>query len=236
VNTLLAMLGPDYATKAPPSLLMVKRTETHPTELTMLFRKRLVVAVESNEGARFNEALVKELTGGDRITARRMREDFWSFFPTHKVMLCTNHEPTIRGTDHAIWRRIRKVPFTVTIPDAEQDRELPAKLLEELPGILAWVVSGCLAWQSTSLEPPAEITSATKAYRDGQDVLGAFLEDECQEGSEVKASDLYARYKGWAERTGESAVNQRRFGQAMNERGYKRKENHGKWYVGLKLR
>src|SRR5690606_33658354 len=125
--------------------------DNHPTKRAGLFGKRLVASIETEEGSRLRESLVKELTGGDRISARRMKEDYWEFEPTHKIVLATNHKPQIRGTDHAIWRRVHLVPFTVTIPDDQQDRDLPSKLRGELPGILAWCVRGCLEWQQIGL-------------------------------------------------------------------------------------
>ncbi len=143
VNTFLRLLGEDYAMKAPADFLMVKRGE-HPTAQAGLYGMRFVACVETDEGRRFAESMVKDLTGSERIRARRMREDFWEFDPTHKIILASNHKPTVRGTDHAIWRRIRLVPFAVTIPESEQDKSLPGKLLTELPGILAWCVRGCL--------------------------------------------------------------------------------------------
>jgi putative DNA primase/helicase len=238
LNGLLEVLGSDYAMKAPPALLMVKRSDAHPTEQAALFGKRLVVAIETGEGARINEVLVKELTGGDPITARRMREDFWTFKPTHKVLLCTNHKPAVRGTDHAIWRRLRIVPFTVTIPEAEQDKALPRKLLEQLPGILAWCVRGCLEWQQDGLNPPPCVIDATEQYRQDEDVLGAFLAEHCLENPElrVKGSTLFARFKVWAEGSAEPCMTQRKFGMAMTERGFERYTNDGTWYRGLGLR
>src|SRR5262249_44200713 len=116
LTALFEILGPDYAIAAPPGLLTVKKGERHPTELATLFGKRLVVDSETAEGAQFNETLVKQLTGGDKISARRMREDFWTFTPTHKILLCTNHKPEIRETQNAIWRRVKLVPFNVAIP------------------------------------------------------------------------------------------------------------------------
>src|SRR5262249_47933270 len=133
LTAILEILGEEYACMAPPGLLIVKHGETHPTDRATLFGKRLVIDMESAEGARLNETLVKQLTGSDRITARRMREDFWTFSPTHKVMLCSNHKPEIKETKHAIWRRIKLVPFSVVIPDDQQDKELPAKLRAEYP-------------------------------------------------------------------------------------------------------
>jgi putative DNA primase/helicase len=139
LGAILALLG-DYAMQAVSDLLMAKNHEAHPTERADLFGKRFVCTIETEEGKRLAEALMKQMTGGDRMRARRMREDFWEFPPTHKIFLAANHKPTVRGTDHAVWRRIKLVPFTVRITDAEKDRQLPEKLKKEvLPG-LQWVV------------------------------------------------------------------------------------------------
>lgn len=238
LGTLMNMLSTDYASKAPPALLLAKKSEDHPTEIAGLFGMRLVVAIETDDGRRLNESLVKELTGGDRIKARRMREDFWEFTPTHKLVLCTNHRPVIRGTDHAIWRRLKVVPFDVTIPDAEQDRALPEKLVAEYPGILSWCVRGCLEWQEAGLQAPEAVVSATESYRKDEDVLGSFLAEHSTADAslEVRASALYARYKQWAERSGERLLNQTKFGRALTERGVERFANNGIWYRGIGLR
>jgi len=151
LGTMQELIGPDYAIKATTDLLMVRKGEAHPTERADLHGKRFVSCVEAGEGRRLAEALVKELTGGDRVRARRMREDFWEFSPSHKIWLAANHKPVVRGTDHAIWRRIKLVPFTVTIPDHQQDRDLPNKLKGELSGILNWAVMGCTEWQAEGL-------------------------------------------------------------------------------------
>jgi P4 family phage/plasmid primase-like protien len=238
LNVMLEMLGPDYAIIAPPGLLMVKRGETHPTERAILFGKRLVVDMESAEGARLNEQFVKQMTGGDMITTRRMREDFWSFWPTHKALLCTNHRPQIQETKDAIWRRIKLTPFKVRIPDAEQDKTLPRRLQAEYPGILAWCVQGCLDWQREGSGEPTEVKDATKGYRNEQDVLGAFLDENTKEdkNSKVRCSDLYARYKRWAEDAKERIITLTAFGLAMNERGFETQKSSSKWYLGVALR
>ena len=136
---------------------------------------------ETAEGARFNETLVKQLTGGDKISARRMKEDFWTFSPSHKLLLCTNHKPTIGETKAAIWRRVKLVPFNVAIPEDQQDSKMPERLRSEYPGILAWCVEGCLDWQDLVRGPdiPESVANATKQYRDEQDVLAEFLASEC---------------------------------------------------------
>jgi P4 family phage/plasmid primase-like protien len=239
LNTILTLFGP-YGMKATSELLMTSQSDRHPTERADLFGKRFVAAIETEENRRFSEVFVKEATGGDPIRARRMHEDFWQFQPTHKTFLGTNHLPQIRGTDHAIWRRIRLIPFTVTIPEADQDKTLPDKLRAEFSGILAWAVRGCLAWQQEGLGEPDAVRDATKTYRSDMDVIGQFLEEMCftNHGNPnvlVKASTLYAAYQKWCETGGEQAKPQRQFGQALTGRGFERKTNNGVWYVGLGL-
>jgi phage/plasmid-associated DNA primase len=221
--------------------ILVKRHEGHPTELADLFGKRIVVAIETGEGVRINEVLIKELTGSDKIRARHMREDFWEFDPTHKVLLCTNHKPVIRGTDHAIWRRIHLIPFEVRIQGELRDKTVPARLVAEYPGILAWCVQGCLDWQRVGgLEPPDEVQEATLKYRQDEDVLARFFAENCkiipgEDVVRVKSSALYTAYREWADRSGETPVSQRRFGESMTERGFKRLTNNGIWYLGIGL-
>jgi putative DNA primase/helicase len=122
-----------------------------------------------------------------------MRENFWQFFPTHTAFLSTNHRPEVKGTDHAIWRRIKLVPFEVTIPEAEQDKKLAAKLRAELPGILSWIVRGCLEWQRYGLGESEEVKAATTSYRDDMDNLAGFIQDRCvvDPRASVGATPLY---------------------------------------------
>ncbi len=222
LNALLEAAG-EYGMQAAPDLLIAKRGG-HPTEVADLFGMRVVASIEVEDGRRLAEALVKSLTGGDKVRARRMRENFWQFDPTHTAFLCTNHKPEIRGTDAGIWRRIRLIPFTETIPPPEQDKRLPEKLRAELPGILAWAVVGCLEWQRSGLKAPDEVRKATGNYRAEMDVIGAFLKDCCEQGTEhdVAAKDLYTRYKAWCDENGEAAEKQRTFGSKLSERGYER--------------
>jgi putative DNA primase/helicase len=238
LNVIMEVMGPDYTMMAPAQLLMSKRN-AHPTEKADLFGMRLVACMESDADQRMSEALVKTLTGGDRIRARRMHEDFWEFSPTHKLILCTNHKPQIRGTDHAIWRRIRLVPFTVTFTEERQDKQLPEKLRAELPGILAWAVEGCLEWQRHGMMPPEAVLEATKEYRVEEDLLAQWLEECCLTGSpnyRQRAGQLYASYHAWCERGGETPQRQKSFGDAMTERGFTRERSSGLWYVGVALR
>ena len=240
LNILQKLLGA-LAFQAAPDLLMADKQRRHPTEQADLFGKRLVVCQETGEGRRFNETLVKQLTGGDTVTARRMHEDFWQFRPTHKLWLSTNHRPEIRGTDHAIWRRIRLIPFNVKFTDdgpARKDPEMEAKLTAELPGILAWAVAGCLDWQRNGLPAPAAVADATAGYQQEMDVLAAWLAECCIVGKryEVKAASLYGNYCAWCEQGGERPETQRKWGMRLTERGFMRERRMvGIFYVGIGL-
>ena len=238
LNAVLDTFGTDYAMQAPPDLLMVKQGTEHPTAQADLFGKRFVACIESDDNRRLAESLLKSLTGGDKMRARRMREDFWEFAPTHHIWLATNHRPTIRGTDLGVWRRIRLIPFNVSIPPDRQDKELPEKLHAERAGILRWCVEGCLAWQKCGLSEPEKVLAATKDYRDEQDVFAGFL-DECVETGPYRerASVLYGGYVTWAKSAGEYIQTQTKFGTALDERGFQRRKSSGvKWYDGVRLR
>jgi putative DNA primase/helicase len=148
-----------------------------------------------------------------------MREDFWEFTPSHKLILCTNHLPQIAGTDHAIWRRILQVPFTVTIAEADQDKTLPDKLRAEYPAILQWMVEGCLEWQRHGLGEPAAVVDATDRYRKQEDQLGSFIGQCCVVDYHARAgaTDLFKAYQ---EFSGDREMTQKRFGGLLAERGF----------------
>ena len=232
------LLG-EYAVAGAPNLLVAQRSEKHPTELVDLFGRRMVVCQETGEEHRFDEAKVKGLTGGDRVSARRMREDYWSFEPTHKLWLCTNHKPAIRGQDEAIWSRIKLIPFEVTIPAEERDKGLKRKLRAEASGILAWAVRGALSWQREGLQTPAKVQAATEAYREAEDRLGAFLEDRCQvdKRMQVQAKSLYEEFRSWAQENGEYELSQKALGQRLAERGFEpAKSGSSRFWRGLGLK
>lgn len=233
-NALMEMLGPDYAMKAAADLLLQKYGNEHPTALTDLHGKRFVACIETDDGRRMAESLVKELTGGDIIRARRMREDYWEFSPTHKVVLACNHRPTVRGTDHAIWRRLRLVPFSVVIPPHERDKHLPAKLRAELAGILAWAVRGCLDWQRQGLGEPKAVVEATAEYQTAEDTLRNFIQDCCTTGpgARVKAAALLDSYREWS---GDRHITVRKLTGILTEVGIQKYTNNGLWYRGVGL-
>lgn len=225
VTVLQRLLG-EYSKSTERDLLIASRGEKHPTGVADLFGVRMAVAEEVDEGQRFDEGLVKQLTGGGRVRARFMRQDFFEFEPSHTLFVVGNHKPVVRGTGKAIWRRIRLVPFEVSIPEAEWDTELDQKLLAEGPGILAWAVRGCLAWQREGLGWPARVREATEGYRRDNDVLGDFLDECCDVDADyaVDSGTLYDAYTRWAERNKEFVHNRRRFGMHLTERGFLREQ------------
>lgn len=219
-RTTIAMLG-DYAAPAPRSLLFRSRSERHPTELASLVGLRFAVCSEVEEGQHLDEAKLKDLTGGDPISARRMNEDFWSFDPTHKLVLNGNYKPRVSGTDEGIWRRIRLVPWTVQIRAEERDHHLPDKLRAELPGILAWSVAGCLEWQGHGLGEPVAVTKATEDYRAESDPLGEFFALRCvfDDSAKVARKMLRATYEEHCEENGAKPLDAKAFATRLRERG-----------------
>ncbi len=237
------MLG-DYAVKAPRGLLMAKRNESHPTELMGLRGARMAWCSEVDESAIWDQAKVKDLASDDPVTAHYMRCDDVEFMPTHKLVIAGNFKPRVDVSDEALFRRLRLVPFTVTIAEAEKDLHLATKLEAELPGILAWAVRGCLDWQRDGLGCPAAVADATAAYRDEQDTVGRFIADRCvvadprdADRIRVGSTAIYQAFCAWCEEQGERGVlNQRRFGEQLARRDFTKKHTErGATYCGLGL-
>jgi putative DNA primase/helicase len=234
----LGQLGGDYAQQADFSTFLERRGEGPRGDVARLAGARLVRSSEVGENKRLDEGLIKSLTGGDVMTARYLYSEEFEFKPQFKLWLAANHRPVIRGTDYAIWRRVRLLPFEVTISAAQRDDELPAKLTAELPGILRWAVDGCLLWLEQGLAPPARVLAATAQYRQDSDVIGAFLEDCCVEDrtAEAPAGDIYRAYERWARDNGEYVASAQMFGRRLEERGFQvRKTRDGKTRRGLRL-
>lgn len=237
LETVQAMLG-NYSINARSETIMLKREGGIPNDVARLAGARFVSINETADGQRINEPVLKDLTGQDTVTARFLHREFFDFQPAFKLWLRGNHKPQIRGTDLGIWRRIRLIPFTVTIPEAERDPDLIEKLRRELPGILRWAIEGAVAWHRDGLQPPAIVTQAVQEYRSEMDVLGQFIDERCtvRDHAQVTAKALYAAYKRWADQSGEHAVNLNRFGQAIAERGFaKTRTKTGYVYQGLEL-
>lgn len=238
IEVLLAVLG-EYGKAGAPDLLLAKHGEAHPTEQADLQGARLVVCQEVEAGRAWAERTVKALTGGDRIKARFMRCDFFSFEPTHKLIVSANHRPKVRGQEEAIWRRIKLVPFEVTIPKTERDPDLTAKLRAEASGILQWAVSGCLEWQADGLGEPEAIASATADYRAEQDHLGQFLEDHCRLETDAftATSALYHEYTRWCAGTGDRPWSRDAFREGLLERGFRVARTKGaRGVAGVRLK
>jgi putative DNA primase/helicase len=229
-----AMVGEDYGVRTPTETLLARNDNAIPNDVAQLKGARFVYASEAEEGKRLAEARIKDMTGGDTVSARFMRGEWFSFRPEFKLWLGTNHKPVIRGTDKAIWNRVKLIPFTVTIPPHQQDKKLPEKLRAELPGLLTWAVEGCLLWQRDGLGVPEEIESATKEYRSEMDVLGAFIEECCvlRAGITTPASSLFGAYSQWCEQSGEKAITQTAFAARLKERGL---ENDRSTVTGRKI-
>jgi putative DNA primase/helicase len=236
-EVLMRLLG-DYAVAASPDLIMLKRHSGIPNDVARLRGVRAALMNETSQGARFDEAKLKDLTGGDTLTARFLHQEFFDFTPTHRIVIRGNHKPAINGTDEGIWRRLRLVPFTVSIPPDEQDRDLLHKLTAELPGILNWALAGCRDWQADGLKPPAIIADAVRQYREESDTLGRFIVECCetQKLAQVKSSVLFKRYQEFAQAAGERWIPSKDLPHEMQRRGYGwKRTNAGGLYEGIEL-
>ncbi len=239
LNTLASILG-NYATNAPMDTFMETRSDRHPTDMAGLRGARLVSSIETEQGRRWAESKVKSLTGGDKISARFMRQDFFEFFPQFKLFVAGNHKPAIRNIDEAMKRRLHLIPFTVTIPPERRDKHLQQKLLAERDGILAWAVEGCLAWQRDGLNPPDSVVSATDEYFEAEDALGRWLEENCvlQVNAKSLTAELFNDWKQWCDAAGEFIGTQRRFSDLLVTRGIEKWRNvaglRGFQGIGLK--
>lgn len=225
LETLREVLA-EYAKAAIPDLLLDSKQARHSTEYVDLKGARMVTAVEATEGRFWDEAKVKQLTGGDAITGRPLYREAVEFQPTHKFWVAANHKPRVRGTDLGFWRRVHLIPFTVTIAEPERDRSLRAKLRAELPGILRWAVAGCLEWRRIGLAPPSAVVKATEEYRSAEDAIGAFIAECCVTGGSCKVAvgDLHREFVAWS---GQDHLTKRRFGDMVEERGHPRGKGTG---------
>jgi putative DNA primase/helicase len=201
INTVAGILG-NYHRVAPIETFTASNRDRHPTELAMLTGARLVTSIETEEGRRWAESRIKQLTGGDPIPARFMHQDFFEFTPMFKLMIAGNHKPGLRNVDEAIRRRLHLIPFTVTIPREQRDPDLTLKLREEWPGILQWALHGFAEWQQRGLAPPSIVTMATAEYLAAEDDLGTWMQEHCDRAGEDSLQKLYGSYKSWATRNG----------------------------------
>lgn len=238
VNTIMSILG-DYTVQTATDTITQTRHEGIPNDVARLAGTRFVSAIESSEGRKLNESLVKQMTGGDRISARFLHREWFDFVAKFKLFLATNHKPRIDGNEHAIWRRVKLIPFTVQIPESAQDRDLAKRLLQsEASGILNWAIEGCQMWRSEGLDEPEAVRHATAEYRREQDVLADFIADKCvvKSDAQAKTKDLYSAYQRWADEYGEKPIKSRRFGQLLGERGFESiRTKSGRGWQGIGL-
>lgn len=221
LNTLAAVLG-DYAANAAIDTFMESRNERHPTDLAALRGARAVIAMEVENGRRWAESKIKSLVGGDKITARFMRQDFFEYRPQFKLLIAGNHKPGLRDVDEAMRRRLHLIPFTVTIPAEKRDKELPIKLMAEKDFIMQWAIAGCVEWQERGLMPPPCVTAATEEYFQAEDTLQRWVEEMCTLGpnEHAESENLFESWKLWAERASEYVVPRKRFIESLVQRNF----------------
>jgi len=238
LEVLLALFN-DYARRADFSTFLVKYGESIRNDIARLKGARFVSAIETAEGKRLAEGLVKQLTGQDMVAARFLRQEFFEYLPEFKIWLAANHKPNIIGTDYAIWRRIKVIPFTITIPEKLQNPNLANELKEELPGILRWAAIGCFDWQKIKLNEPKSVKLATAKYKSDMDIIGDFLKDFCMIGPsyKIEKGELYKQYGNWCDDTGEKKMTKRKFGICISERGFEEySDGNSRFWLEIKLR
>ena len=224
VDTLMHILG-TWSRQADFKTFSIKDRDGASNDLARLFGTRLVSSSESGENTRLDEAVIKSITGGDRITARYLYSEFFEYTPNFKIILSSNHKPKIRGTDDGIWRRIRLVPFLVTISEDEKDLLLKKKLFAEAPGILNWALEGCLEWQQMGLGIPEAIEIATGKYRESSDLIGRWISERCvvTPKAEGTIKDMYGDFCVWTEEEGiDRPPIKRNFSEALSEKGFEK--------------
>lgn len=237
IDTISDILG-TYAKSMQADSIMVRQNSSGAnSDIARLESARLVTSSEPNEGVRLDEGLVKQLTGGDKVTARYLYGKEFEFKPQFKLWLATNHKPIIRGTDDGIWRRLMLIPFKVQIPTDKVDKDLKYKLQRESIGILNWIVEGALMWQREGLNPPASVTNASRQYREEMDVISLFVDDCCEVSDSYRApaGELFKKYQSWANENSEYSMSKQKFGREMRQKFEMKKTMNGRFYLGLKI-
>ncbi|MED2185365.1 phage/plasmid primase, P4 family [Bacillus wiedmannii] len=231
INIIKDIMG-DYGRQAKSDTFIKKKETGANNDIARLVGSRFVSAIESEDGEQLSEAFVKQITGGEPVLARFLRQEFFEFIPEFKVFFTTNHKPVIKGVDEGIWRRIRLIPFNLQLPKEKRDKKLPEKLSLEMPGILNWAIEGCLKWQQSGLQDPAIVMKATGDYKEEMDILGPFMFECCfkREDFQIEAKDLYEVYANWCFRNGEHQLKNRAFYRILESQGFKRERGNGNKY------
>jgi putative DNA primase/helicase len=236
-ETLMGILN-DYARPAPMHMFTDSRLKSHDTDVAGLQGARGVFANETEAGAFFAEAKVKLLTGGDRVSARKMRTDYSDFNPEFKLFLSGNRRPHLRTNSEAMRRRMHLIPFEITIPDQEKDPRLAQKLQAEWSGILRWAIDGCADWRRQRLKPPQRVMAATDSYFSSQDSLGDWITASLaiEAGAKAPADDLYGAYRNFMKSRGEEVGSIKDFGADLESKGFVRKRTgQGVRWLGMRL-
>lgn len=238
VEAISEILG-DYSNNMQAKSLMVKKNDNVNTDIARLSKARFVTSSEPNEGFRFDEGLIKQLTGGDKVTARFLYAEEFEYTPKFKIWVSTNHKPIIRGTDDGIWRRLVLIPFDVQIPEEKVDKDLKYKLLREAPAILNWMAEGAYMWMQEGLAMPEKLKEAVQKYRNEMDTLGQFIEDCCKvdKNSSEKVSNLHQAYKTWSNDnlTSTKVLGMKSFSQKMEERFVKESRRDANYFIGIEI-
>ncbi len=236
-QVLSALLGPDLGLKLPTESILQRRQGTASNDLAMLRGVRMAWCSEIDDERHLAESRIKEITGDESITARFLYSEFFEFRPVCKIIIATNHRPTVSGTDEGLWDRLRVIPFNFRIPKSQVNQNLRKALHEELPGILRWAVEGCIEWQKSGLAEPDTVLNAVKAYRKENDMIGVFLAERCElgEGLKVHTTKLFQAYVQYSD---DQRLNSQVFNAAIKKRGFEkpRKSSGAFWWEGVALK
>ncbi|SCX38384.1 phage/plasmid primase, P4 family [Lysinibacillus fusiformis] len=236
INTIKDLVG-EYGKQAKADTFIKKKDTGANNDIARLVGSRFVSAIESEEGEKLSESFVKQITGGEPVLARFLRQEYFEYIPEFKVFFTTNHKPIIGGLDEGIWRRVKLIPFDLNLPAHQRDKKLPEKLSLEMPGILNWAIEGCLKWQKDGLKEPAIVTKATGLYKADMDILDPFLIECCYQDKDndqikIEAKELYNVYDSFCYKSGERTLGNRSFYRMLETKGYKKERGAGnKLYV-----
>ncbi|GAB0170523.1 phage/plasmid primase, P4 family [Lysinibacillus sp. CTST325] len=231
INIIKAMMG-DYGLQTKSDTFIKKKNDGANNDIARLVGSRFVSAVESEEGEKLQESLVKTITGGEPILARFLRQEFFEFLPEFKVFFTTNHKPIIGGVDEGIWRRVKIIPFTLNLKPHERDKKLEEKLSLEMSGILNWALEGCMKWQQSGLKEPKVVVDATGNYKEEMDILGPFLDERCymdpkDTATKIEAKELFNIYSNWCYAAGERSISNRAFYRMLETKGFGKTKGAG---------
>jgi putative DNA primase/helicase len=238
LNTLSYVLG-NYSMSTQTETFMKRGNDQLSNDIARLRGARFVTTAEGDQGRRLSEPIIKQITGNDLMTARFLYGEYFSFIPTFKIFMATNHKPVIKGTDHGIWRRIKLIPFTNIIPAEKQDKHLEEKLKAESSGILNWLLEGFEIWREKGLAAPEIVTTATDEYRSEMDAIGNFLKERCVQGGgySIRSRELFKNYQDWCDENNERAVNERFFGLRLKELKIQQKRmTEGRFWLNIAIK